>query len=184
VEHLTEPLRENFPIEQDSQEDVPDENVPAGHTAHAVAPTAFATDPARHSVHESVLLLENLPCGQNSQLISDENFPGLHDAQEDDPSTDVAVPFSQSLHDTAPSSPLYFPASQAKHSELRAYRPGAQGVQTVAPALDVDPASHVLHDEAPGKDVRPAWQVEQEVLPVFGLNVPAVQIVATLLPMN
>ena len=74
---------------------------------------------------------------------------------------------------------------QVKHSYLSAYRPGAQGLQTVTPALDMYPASHALHVKVPNKDVRPAWEVEHEVLPAFDLyKPPAVQLFGKLLPMN
>ena len=102
--HLSLPFTkaEYLPTGHNSHDIVPVENVPAEHDAHTVAPTALDTVPAWQSIHESVLLLENFPCGQYSQLTSEENLPGLQSVHDDDPEIDIAFPISHVVHVDAP----------------------------------------------------------------------------------
>ena len=78
----------------------------------------------------------------------------------------------------------YEPAGQAFEQDAAPiageYMPAVQLVQTVAPLRLYVPAAHGLQDDAPAALDEPAAQdthAAKDVLPVFGLNLPAAHLV-------
>ena len=68
-------------------------------------------------------------------------------------------PVEHPVHALTSTKTEYFPDGQFVHPPPDTYLPGAQGtVHTLAPALDVLPASHVVHAVAPVFEYVPAEQ--------------------------
>ncbi len=144
----------------------------AKHVDEALAPTAaeYVADP--QSVHTALpLLVLYLPATHVEQTPpSGPEDPALHvqivlDAAEFEfarqtrhaedavaPTVCKYVPVPQSVHASLPALVLYFPATHNAHVPGSPVLPAGQGgvVQTLAPAVDVEPAAHVLHADALG----------------------------------
>jgi hypothetical protein len=132
------------------------ENVLVGQTVHAaeeLAPVVLEYVPDRHDTHTFALVAPDTP----------EYVPVGHETHALTllaPVTFEYVPVEQAVQLGALTTVEYVPTGQGVHTPLDPYVPTAQAgkTQTLAPAVDVLPDSHVVQKFAPALEYLPTGQ--------------------------
>jgi hypothetical protein len=129
------------------------EYVPAPQSEQTALPTPVLYFPATHNAHAPAGPV--LPAAQSYRhavLAAAETPPAAHAVHALAPAVAENVPAAQSVHAASPLLVLYFPATHNAHVPGSPVLPAGQGpvTQTLAPAVDVKNAGHVVHEDALG----------------------------------